>query len=101
MKTAREIGLQHMTVETDELRNPSSISNSADRCYHCKQTLYRELRKIADRHGYDAILDATQTDDLSDHRPRLSPAAEERLPKPLPHSGCLEAGVRGTGPSRG
>ena len=94
MKTAREIGLQHMTVETDELRNPSYISNSGDRCYHCKQTLYRELRKIADRHGYEAILDGTQTDDMSDHRPGLRAAAEERVLSPLLHSGFSKNDVR-------
>src|SRR5213594_2932983 len=34
IKTAQEIGIKHVTVETNELRNPSYVSNSGDRCYH-------------------------------------------------------------------
>src|SRR5438094_280797 len=55
-------------VQTDELENPEYTSNHADRCYHCKDTLYRELRSLADSLGLEAILDGTQVDDLSDDR---------------------------------
>ena len=94
VKTALAIGIQHMTVETNELRNPSYVSNSGDRCYHCKQTLYRELRKIAAKHAYEAILDGTQKDDMSDHRPGLRAAAEEGVLSPLLHAGFSKKDVR-------
>jgi len=94
IKTALAIGIQHMTVETNELRNPSYVSNSGDRCYHCKQTLYRELRKIADSHAYEAILDGTQKDDMSDLRPGLRAAAEEGVLSPLLHAGFSKKDVR-------
>jgi len=94
VKTALVIGIQHMTVETNELRNPSYVSNSGDRCYHCKQTLYRELRKIADRHAYEAILDGTQKDDMSDIRPGFRAAAEEGVLSPLLHAGFSKKDVR-------
>src|SRR6267143_6720957 len=94
IKTALAIGIQHMTVETNELRNPSYVSNSGDRCYHCKQTLYRELRKIADSHAYEAILDGTQKDDMSDLRPGLRAAAEEGVLSPLLRAGFSKKDVR-------
>jgi uncharacterized protein len=101
VKTAREIGIEHIIVETDELRNPSYVSNSGDRCYHCKQTLYHELRKIADSHGYEAILDGTQKDDLGDHRPGLIAAREQGVLSPLLHSGFSKNDVREAGRSLG
>jgi len=94
IKTAQEIGIKHVTVETNELQNPSYVSNSGDRCYHCKKTLYNELRKIADRHGYEAILDGTQKDDMTDHRPGLRAAREEGVLSPLLHSGFSKNDVR-------
>ena len=50
-ETAKEIGIKHVVVQTDELQNPQYTSNRADRCYHCKDTLYRELRSLADSLG--------------------------------------------------
>ena len=94
VKTAREIGIEHITVETDELRNPSYVSNAGDRCYHCKQTLYHELRKIADTYGYEAIMDGTQKDDLGDHRPGLIAAREQGVLSPLLYSGFSKNDVR-------
>ncbi len=101
IKTAREIGIEHIIVETDELRNPLYVSNSGDRCYHCKQTLYHELRKIADSHGYEAILDGTQKDDLGDPRPGLTAAREQGVLSPLLHSGFSKNDVRGAAKSLG
>src|SRR5207245_11062866 len=51
-------------------------------------------RKIADRHRYEAILDGTQTDDMSDHRPGMRAAAEERVLSPLLLSGFSKNDVR-------
>jgi pyridinium-3,5-biscarboxylic acid mononucleotide sulfurtransferase len=101
IKTAREIGIEHITVETDELRNPSYVSNSGDRCYQCKRTLYHELRKIADSHGYEAILDGTQKDDLGDHRPGLIAAREQGVLSPLLYSGFSKNDVRAAAKSLG
>src|SRR5438105_13428669 len=67
-ETAKVIGIKHLLVQTDELQNPEYTSNRADRCYHCKDTLYRELRSLADGLGLEAILDGTPVDALSDDR---------------------------------
>ena len=82
-ETAKEIGIEHMVVQTDELQNPEYASNRADRCYYCKDTLYRELRTVADSLGFEAILDGTQVDDLSDDRPGFRAAEEAGVKSPL------------------
>ena len=93
-KTAREIGIEHVIVRTDELRNSNYVANSGNRCYYCKETLYRELRTLADRLGFETILDGTQLDDLSDDRPGLQAAREARVKSPLLLAGFTKNDVR-------
>src|SRR6266700_1856043 len=95
-ETAKEIGIKHLVVQTDELQNPEYTSNRADRCYHCKDTLYSELRTLADSLGLEAILDGTQVDDLSDDRPGFRAAQEAGVKSPLLIASFSKADVRET-----
>jgi len=95
-ETAKEIGIEHLVVQTDELQNPEYASNRADRCYYCKDTLYRELRTVADSLGFEAILDGTQVDDLSDDRPGFRAAEEAGVKSPLLMASFSKADVRET-----
>src|SRR5436853_5774127 len=95
-ETAKAIGIKHLVVQTDELQNPEYTSNRADRCYHCKDTLYRELRTLADSLGLEAILDGTQVDDLSDDRPGFRAAQEAGVKSPLLTASFSKADVRET-----
>ena len=95
-ETAKEIGIKHLVVQTDELQNPKYASNRADRCYYCKDTLYRELRTVADSLGFEAILDGTQVDDLSDDRPGFRAAEEAGVKSPLLMAFFSKADVRET-----
>jgi pyridinium-3,5-biscarboxylic acid mononucleotide sulfurtransferase len=94
--TAKAIGIRHLIVRTDELQNPQYTSNRADRCYHCKDTLYRELRSIADDLGLEEILDGTQVDDLGDDRPGFRAAQEAGVKSPLLLASFSKADVRET-----
>ncbi len=82
-ETAKLIGIRHVTIRTDELENPSYLSNPSNRCYYCKETLYAELRALADNFGFESILDGTHVDDLGDHRPGLKAAQEAGVISPL------------------
>ncbi len=93
-KTAEEIGIRHLVVHTDEIHNPNYASNPSNRCYYCKDTLYRELANIATDLGFEAILDGTQTDDLSDDRPGLQAASEAGVKSPLLIAGFTKGEVR-------
>jgi uncharacterized protein len=95
-ETAKTIGIKHLVVQTDELQNPEYTSNRADRCYHCKDTLYRELRILADSLGLEAILDGTQVDDLSDDRPGFRAAQEAGVKSPLLIASFSKQDVRET-----
>ena len=77
-KVAGEIGIRHLIVHTDEIHNPNCTSNPTNRCYYCKETLYRELAATAADLGFQTILDGTHLDDLFDDRPGLQAAQEAR-----------------------
>jgi len=95
-ETAKEIGIKHLVVRTDELQNPDYTSNRADRCYHCKDALYHELRSLADSLGLETILDGTQVDDLDDDRPGFIAAQEAAVKSPLLIASFSKADVRET-----
>lgn len=93
-QTAKAIGIRHLTVRTDELENPDYSSNPSNRCYYCKETLYKELRTIADDLGLQAILDGTQVDDLSDRRPGRRATKEADVFSPLLEASFSKSEVR-------
>ena len=95
-ETAKEIGIEHLVVQTYELQNPEYTSNRADRCYYCKDTLYRELRTLANGLGLEEILDGTQVDDLGDDRPGFRAAQEAGVKSPLLMASFSKAEVRET-----
>ena len=87
---ARDIGVELMTVETDELEDPNFVANQADRCFHCKSHLCRTLLDVAAERGFSHVVFGTNYDDLDDFRPGnraieafeiRSPLAEAKLTK--------------------
>ena len=93
-KTAKLIGIRHIVVDTDEVHDARYRANPLNRCYYCKDTLYRELRRQADSSGFEAILDGTQLDDLGDTRPGLLAAKEAGVRSPLAEAGFSKKDVR-------
>jgi pyridinium-3,5-biscarboxylic acid mononucleotide sulfurtransferase len=93
-KTAKQIGIKHITVTTDEVHNESYKANPSNRCYYCKDTLYRELRNQAEIARFEAILDGTQLDDFGEARPGLLAAREAGVRSPLAEAGFSKKDVR-------
>jgi uncharacterized protein len=98
---AASIGARVEIVSTGELSDPRFRSNPADRCYHCKTELYRELALVAEREGAEAILDGTIADDLEDWRPGHRAARECGVRSPLAELGFTKADVRAAAASLG
>src|SRR3989442_12283250 len=95
-RTARQIGIKHVTVTTDEVHNASYKANASNRCYYCKDTLYRELRHQADNSRFEASLAGPQLDDLGELRPGLLAAREAAVRSPLAEAGCSKQNFRET-----
>jgi len=80
---AKAIGCRHIIIDSHELENPAFAQNPVNRCYFCKDELYRICRAEADRLGVSTVVDGTNLDDLKDHRPGLKAAKEWRVHHPL------------------
>jgi uncharacterized protein len=94
LEQAAAFGARIEIVSTGELADPQFRSNPANRCYHCKSELYRELSQLAARLDAEAVLDGTIADDLSDWRPGRRAAEEKHVRSPLAELGFTKADVR-------
>ena len=73
---AETLGCRHIVIESNELANPSFAQNPSNRCFFCKDELYRLCRDQAQKLNIPVIVDGTNLDDLKDHRPGLKAAKE-------------------------
>src|SRR5688500_6025078 len=94
LRVAREFGLHHEFVRTAEMERPAYRANPVDRCYHCKHELYGVLSGLAAARGIPAIVDGSNADDRSDHRPGRKAAREFGVRSPLDESDLTKADIR-------
>jgi uncharacterized protein len=80
---AREVGLRHEFIRTFELDLPEYRANPTDRCYYCKQELFRHLTRLARERGLACVVDGSNADDRGDYRPGRQAAAEFGVRSPL------------------
>ena len=91
---ARTLGVEHLVVNTRELDNPNYASNPTNRCYFCKNTLYSDLKELAQEKGYACVVDGANKDDEGDYRPGRKAAKELDVVSPLAVAGMGKAEVR-------
>ena len=91
---AGRLGGRHRVVVSEELDIPEFKHNPRNRCYYCKKELFSKLRAIADEEGLAAVLDGTNRDDRSDHRPGRQAAEELGVLSPLEQAGFSKDDIR-------
>jgi uncharacterized protein len=82
-KMTAELGIEHRVIETDELSIEEFVSNTPERCFFCKDELFKKLAAIASSEGYNYLLDGSNTDDKLDYRPGMRAAAKYHVRSPL------------------
>ena len=98
---ARDFGIPVLEVSTDELNDPRYAANPSNRCYFCKTELWGVLAPIARERGFTTIVDGTNADDLSDHRPGARAAMEQGVRSPLAELGFTKMDIRRLSRARG
>ncbi len=93
-RIAQSIGIRHETLATDELSSPDYLENQPNRCWHCKTELYDQLRELADRLGFEVLLNGDNADDQGDFRPGIRAASEHQVRSPLAECGFNKQTVR-------
>lgn len=91
---ARETGIRHECMETEEFSNPLYLANNADRCYHCKDELFQKMEGLARSRGISAIAYGINADDTRDFRPGHRAATEHEILAPLLDAGLHKAEIR-------
>ncbi len=91
---ARQIGVEHVMLESRETQDPRYLENSPERCYFCKTNVLDELIAYAREAGYQYILDGTNADDAHDHRPGRRAAKERGVRSPLLEAELGKAEIR-------
>ena len=93
-KLAEGLGAEVTVLELDALADPRVAANPADRCYYCKQNLFRTLKERAIADGYPVLLDGTNASDEAGDRPGMRALAELSVRSPLRECGLTKAEIR-------
>lgn len=93
-KIARELGVRHFVIQTEELSNQDFAKNSPRRCYFCKMELFSRLKNLAEEQDLEYVVDASNYDDLTDFRPGMQAGQELGIKSPLQEVRLTKAEIR-------
>ncbi len=91
---ARRLGARHVLVETHEVDDPRYAANPLNRCYFCKNEVYRVAVEEARKNSIEFTLDGFNRDDRADHRPGRRAAREHGILSPLDQLGFGKNDIR-------
>ncbi|MDG6996011.1 MAG: ATP-dependent sacrificial sulfur transferase LarE [Nitrososphaerota archaeon] len=91
---AKEIGIELIVVNQDDLASKEYVKNNVDRCYFCRSNLAQEILPLARRLNVRVCVDGTQTDDLKTPRPGIRALREAGFRAPLVELGFNKDDVR-------
>jgi uncharacterized protein len=83
------------------MEDPRYVANPTNRCYFCKSELWSVLERARAARGIATIIDGTNADDLSDHRPGKQAAIEQGIRSPLAELGFTKSDIRELSRARG
>lgn len=88
------IGVKHIFIDSESLDIEGFSNNSLDRCYICKKVLFSKIKQIAKDNNIDFVLDASNSDDVSDFRPGFKALEEHGIVSPLSDIGFTKDDIR-------
>lgn len=92
--TAKKLNIPHRVIHFDPLSIPRLRHNPKERCYICKKSLFTTLTEIAEKEGYDAVVDGSNVDDLKDYRPGFIALQDLGVKSPLVEAGFTKSKIR-------
>lgn len=93
-RLAEELGAEMRVLEVDILCDTTVTTNPADRCYHCKKTLFSHILKAAKADGFSVVLDGTNASDEASDRPGMRAISELSVCSPLRECGLTKKQIR-------
>jgi uncharacterized protein len=81
-------------LATEELSSPDYQRNDANRCFHCKDELFRAMEALAPKLGFAHIAYGMNADDTRDYRPGQRAAEQHAVLAPLAQAGLTKDEIR-------
>jgi len=78
-------------IPTNELADPDYVRNEADRCFHCKDELFRAMATIEE---FSSVAYGMNLDDIADFRPGQKAAQQHKVYAPLAEAGLTKSEIR-------
>jgi len=100
-KTAKQMGVKHLLIESNELEIKGFSQNPPDRCYLCKRELFSELKSLAQQKQIPFVIEGSTLDDEKDYRPGKKAIEELGIRSPLLEASFTKADVREVSKSLG
>jgi len=91
---AKQFGVKHVIIDSEELEVPGFSDNPPHRCFLCKTELFSKINTIASQHGIDWVFDGTNADDADDFRPGRVAAKKLEVRSPLEEAGLSKNEIR-------
>jgi len=93
-RLAASLSVELVELETHELSDEHYAANPANRCFYCKQELFRRLQTLAAERGFPAVVCGAGADDRADVRPGLRAGEELGIRAPLMEAGLTKRDIR-------
>jgi len=91
---ARDQQIPLHIIATEELSRPEYQRNDANRCFHCKDELFRVMEKLGAKLGFTHIAYGMNADDTRDYRPGQRAAEQHAVLAPLADAALTKLEVR-------
>ncbi len=93
-RLALQMGCRHVVIETNEMDDPEYCANPPNRCYHCKQSLFRAMQSVLREHGISVMVTGTNVDDHQDWRPGIAAGDAFGVRSPAEEAGLAKSDIR-------
>jgi len=94
IKYAKDMGVKHLIISSEELDIEGFASNPTNRCYYCKKELFTKINEIAKENGVEYVFDGSNIDDDGDYRPGMQAARELEVISPLKEAKLTKDDIR-------
>ena len=94
IELAHKLGVRMRLIEQDIVSCAEVTANPPDRCYHCKNTLFRQILRAAENDGFSLLLDGTNASDDAGDRPGMRALRELSVRSPLRECGLTKDEIR-------
>ena len=91
---AELINIPLIVLQTKEFSDPDYRANLGNRCYFCKDRLYRVIEENRSLLQHDVVINGANVDDLCDHRPGHLAAEQYQVGSPFVEAGISKREIR-------